>query len=230
MIHGLLVMKDESDRFLGKCLSNIRPHLDTLTVYDDQSTDDSVFIASQYGTVHVRPDSVPSFLQDEGGFRWSAWNLLEGIAKDGDGILVFDADEFYVGDVSFEGELRFCNNNNYDGVSYRYREVFDSRESLKIRTDGFWGNIWANRLCLYRGPSGWKPGMACGSMPTYAKKMYKSKVDILHFGYFSPEDVSSKYTRYSSINHNHNSKHIQSIIAKPILEAWGGNNPLSDTL
>ena len=51
----------------------------------------------------------------------------------------------------------------------------------------------------------------------------KTDLKLLHFGYVRPEDVETRYLRYTSLkNHGHNDKHIKSIKKLPNTKLWEG--------
>lgn len=234
MIYGLCVTKNEANRQLRQVIRSMSEQVDKIMIFDDQSTDNTVNLLDGFPkvTVKIRDNNTPSFLEDEGGFRKAAWSMLDDV-KENEGVIVFDADELYVSKVNlhfdatlneskvFRWALQGCLENGCDGVEYKYNEVFDIGNdfSYGVRTDGFWGDIWAKRFCLYKGPGEYKSGMACGSLPTYVKNIHRSgSTDILHFGYATQEDREAKYQRYSSMQHNHNQQHINSILEKPTLK------------
>ena len=238
---GSLVIKNEADRYLRACLEHMRPCLDELFVWDDQSTDDSVEIAREYTDhVYVRPEDQPSFLDHEGYFRFNAWKQLESSLNptERDWILSFDADEFLVnvlGETPRKGltmATDYAAGNGCVGVILRFPEVFDIQDGIpQIRVDGLWDTIRGPRLFAYRKAASWsnKP-MGCGSEPTYVARGRLSRTDfglvMLHYGYANPEEHQAKYERYSSLNqHGHNNAHVESIIGKKKLIPWQGPVP-----
>jgi glycosyltransferase involved in cell wall biosynthesis len=235
---GSMVMRNEEDRYLASCLSWSTQFLDKVFVYDDQSTDASPQIARDLGCiVDVRPDDVPSFLEDEGRFRLAAWKAFELQAKPrpGDWVFSFDADEFLVAEggerAALDTAVRGAKNSRSVGVILPFPEVFMYADgSLWHRTDGFWGGIKGPRLFEYRTGGEWKmKKMGCGSEPTYVGRgpfLSRHAISVLHLGYAKDEDKTSKYERYSSLeNHGHNNDHVNSIVKRPTLKRWTGKTP-----
>lgn len=240
-IYGSLVIKNEADRYLKDCLDHMRPFLDDLFVWDDQSTDNSVEICKEYTDhVYVRPKDVPSFLEHEGNFRHAAWSKLEETLEpyEGDWILSFDADEFLVDQLTndpraaLEKAADYARTIRAFGVVLRFPEVFDIQNDLPmIRVDGLWDTIRGPRYFEYRRGGSWsnKP-MGCGSEPTYVAANRLSGTDfglvMLHYGYANPAEHQAKYERYSTLDqHGHNNSHVESIIGEKKLVPWHGPKP-----
>lgn len=240
MLFGSVVVKNESSRYLEKCLEHNSKVFDKLFVFDDRSTDDTVKIAERFAdVVVVRPDSVPSFLEHEGKFRKGAWDaFVESMSPVvGDWVWSFDADEFIVsktGDVSsaVASALEVAAQMNAVGVVVPFPEVFKVDGSgVWVRVDGFWGQVKGPRLFKFRDGAVWsdKP-MGCGSEPRYVGRGPLvpdcSGVVALHFGYARRSDQVARHERYSSLfDHGHNDAHIQSIVKEPELVLWGGPVP-----
>lgn len=237
-VFGLVVTKNECDRYLQACLKWHLPLVNALLVYDDGSDDDTLKVVADSGGAHYtcRPDGVPSFMEHEGRFRQDSLHALEELFQpvEGDWIIVIDTDEFLVIDG---GDWRTLHNvaasadrAGCKSVRIPRPEIWDLNPPSE-RIDGFWGNIQCTRL--FR----WEPGgvikdvaMGCGNEPTYvnsAKVYTKSRsLHLLHVGYVEEEDRKDKYDRYSSLSdHGHNDRHIQSILAVPTLRRWTGEMP-----
>jgi glycosyltransferase involved in cell wall biosynthesis len=237
-IIGLLTTKNESGRYLESCLKWNSKIFDELYIYDDQSTDSTVEICSEYGKVKIREDNIPTFMDHEGNFRQAAWEWA-GSESNPDWIMTFDADEFIVPSLK---EIN-AKKGLYDLASYAESvkkksvlisipEIWEISNPLKIRKDGFWAKNSNPRLIKWNESDTVfldKP-MGSGNGPAYCWKNPLSTVhliSILHFGYAKPEDRQRRYERYKSINnHGHNKKHIDSIIDKnPSLTNWLGSTP-----
>lgn len=246
-LHALVVTKNEADRYLESALADLTGLVDEITVFDDQSTDDTVEIAKFYATnVGIRKEG-PSFLEHEGQFRQASWDFFEYVAQPapGDWVLSIDADEFIVVDDNVGRQnfvKRLClraDEANRVAIRFHRPEVWQVFRSPAtpifqepyIRTDGQWNKVICTRLFAYR-PDGkvQDKAMGCGSEPTYVsqgKSLDSDKIKMLHYGYVSEDDVHEKYRRYASLlDHGHNDRHIQSIPARPTLEKWYGPTPL----
>jgi hypothetical protein len=238
-IYGLMVTRNECDRYLQSCLAWHVPIFDGLLVYDDQSTDQTQEIALASGAHFCsRPDSVPTFMTHEGKFRQDSLQALEECFHPdiGDWVLVVDSDEFLVAD---QGDTALVLRVLAEAAdAKRCKSVILNRPELwslnppAERLDGYWGSIRCTRL--FR----WEPGgqikdlaMGCGNEPTYINKapMYPDGrgLRLFHVGYVDPADRQEKYDRYTSLSENgHNDNHIKSILTIPSLRKWGG--PLPD--
>lgn len=233
-----MVVKNEVDRYLEKCLRHMSPFLDELFIWDDQSVDGTPDLCKFFTEhVYVRPDNIPSFLEHEGQFRSAAWaKMVEVLNPDSDvWILSFDCDEFLVSEDNERDSIDQAITAAGQALSIRihFPEIFKVEEDeIWYRTDGYWGNINGTRLFRYLDNARWSDkAMGCGSEPTYVSEGLKSDVNyglnMLHFGYAYPEDQQKKYQRYTNLyDHGHSNSHIQSIIQPPTLEKWQGKVPV----
>ena len=146
-IYALTVGHNEEHRYLRSFLENVSEWASDHFFYDDQSTDNTALIAQEYATVRVRDNSLPSFAEDEGMFRQSAWIMFEAEMnpQEGDWILVIDCDEALVGspDWTIRGSLVDVCESTFPGpVCLAFHEVFGSTGSgvPLVRVDGFWGD------------------------------------------------------------------------------------------
>lgn len=228
-------MKDEADRYLFDCLNHQLQICDRIVVFDDQSTDESVQIATKLGCdVFIRRPNQASFMEHEGRFRQAAWNCLNGIADDS-WVFAFDADEFFVGKSmtpkrAMDRLIEEAVSLNFEGITVPVAEVFGLQAdgNPMIRTDGFWRDISGLRIVKYSPGLILDKAMASGSTPPVSSKFSKKDTaTILHYGYANPEDKYIKYERYSTKTENgHNTAHIQSILSEPSLTPWKGQFPI----
>lgn len=234
-IVGLMVMKNEADRYLADCISHQQAVCDRIIVFDDCSTDDSVKIANDLGCeVFVREESHPSFMEHEGQFRQAAWDLLQNFATSESWIFAFDADEFFVGQTTtsrraMERLIEEADRQGFTGVTIPVAEVFGFQAdgNPMIRTDGYWGDISGLRLVKYLPGQMLDKSMASGSVPPVSTKLGRKDIGtILHYGYANPEDKYIKFERYMSKSDNgHSSSHVLSILTEPALHPWKGPIP-----
>ena len=241
-IYGLVVMKNEEDRYLEKCLEWNSRFLDELFIYDDRSTDDSVNIAETFGTVAVRGENDSSFMENEGRFRQDAWDLFETTIKpeEKSWVLAFDCDEFLTlkssgkpEDIRKYLETIALKAGGYNSHEIPFVEVFDvdGQGKPSYRSDGFWNTIRAPRFFAFKqGGKFADKVMGCGSVPMYVVNGSVMTGDkelvFLHYGYAVFEDRTEKFDRYSSLeNSGHNPTHINSILGRPELHQWFGPHP-----
>jgi hypothetical protein len=224
-IYGLMVMKNEADRYLNSCLKWASSFLDDIYVHDDRSSDDSVSIASNYATVTVRPEESCSFLDNESAFRSEAWKSFEDLASpsEDDWVLAFDADEFLYSPYSVRNSLLECIELGGNSFVVNFLEVFGyDSDSLSIRVDPYWNSICSPRFFRFQGNASWPNSvMGCGSEPLYARSnpAIQDRVTMLHFGYAKEKDRLEKYNRYIS-RPGHSSSHIKSILGEGKYELY----------
>lgn len=225
-----VVIKNEQDRLLSKFLDWNSRWWDKLHVYDDRSTDDTALLCSGFGSVTVRPDSVPSFASSEKAIRQAAWDDLD--AEDGDWIFCIDADEFFVGSNMSERSAldEYIEYAQYGGRMSVLMHLFDmwTREPSQYRVDGYWNDTNLVRFIRWKPNAQWAENGATYSVPEYAMK--SPPIDkialgsLLHYGYTIPGEIERKHALYQKANH-HNPAHIQSIVGTPTLKPYNGVTP-----
>ena len=235
----LMVVKNEADRYLAQALAHATEYADDIFVYDDQSTDNSYEIASEYATAIVRPDSVPTFLKHEGRFRQAALDMMieELRLQGGDWIHVLDADEFLV----CEDDVRATIDDLTESARRRQTRALRVRiptvwggtvvdgilTDPVVRTDKFWNTLMEPRIWqYYPGAKFLDKAMACRNEPTYVRKFPMLDAPTLfnfHYGYAVAPDRMTRYDRYTNLeNHGHHPKFIESINAAAPVKRWTG--------
>lgn len=235
-ILGSIVARNEVGRYLGDVIGWHLEFLDGVHLYDDQSDDGTVDVASRAGAVvDVRSDDVRPFLEHEGEFRQAAWQSFEVDMQPlpGDWVLSIDADEFFCSPDAQERDAlellkSFARSQDANATRVRIDEVFDVIAGVpQKRVDGFWAQISAPRMFRYESGGRFaNRRMGCGSSPTYVAPVDATALacGILHYGYAHSEDRLEKHHRYSSIvHHGHNTRHIDSILKPATLQPVGGD-------
>lgn len=224
----MMCMRNEEDRYLMRSLVWNMRFLDSMFVYDDQSTDDSRKIAWRLGAhVEYRPNDVPSFMEDESKFRQAALESFEATFEPNseDVVVALDADEFLVHSVD-QNLMRPCL-FDMDGEDMKVVEVFEVRNGTPLqRVDGYWGDIMARRVYRHQ-PGGviMKGLKGCGSIPTYVpRRPLMHEAVLLHYGYAKRADQQAKFDRYNGLS-GHGSNHVMSILKQPNLIPWDGVHP-----
>ena len=213
-LYGLMVIKNESSRYLHAALTHASSYLDHIIIFDDQSDDDSATVANEFGDVVIRPDSVSSFIENESEFRQNAWSVFEDACSptSDDWILAIDADEFLIGNNIRDTLIGYASKLEM-GLTLRIPELWNLDPAL-IRIDGYWDSNCSSRYFRYM-PGGTfaERRMGSAAFPTYVRSnLIADDLEILHVGYVDEDDRTIKYNRYSSITEGHSSRHIQSII------------------
>lgn len=213
-----------------------------VAVYDDQSDDDIDELAARLGIAFSRrPQAIASFADNEGDFRWAAWQAMERALRprDGDWVLAVDADELLVSTipnadlalvamqlVDSIAEAELCQRQT---ITFGVTEIFgfDGMGWPLQRVDGFWGDITACRLARWRFQGVFEPRkLGGGSLPSsWPDDPYPNdNLEILHLGYARAEDRIAKHERYAGKS-GHNQAHIESILTEPTLRYWSGMRP-----
>lgn len=235
----LMVVKNEADRYLAQALSNATEYADDIFVYDDQSTDESFQVASEYAQVTVRPDHVPTFMEHEGRFRQAALDTMieELRLQEGDWVHVLDADEFLV----CENDVRTTIDELTETARHRRARALRVRIPTVwggtvsdgvlvdpvVRADRFWNTLKEPRIWqYYPGAKFLDKAMACRNEPTYVRKFPMLDAPTLfnlHYGYAATADRVVRYERYTNLeNHGHHPKFIESINAAAPVKRWTG--------
>lgn len=231
-----LVARDEAGRYLSSVLAALPT--EHVHLYDDRSTDATVAVAEAAGAkVKVRPQRVPTFMENEGAFRQAAWNSMVDTLQPepGDWVLALDCDEIVVakdGDVpgSMKEAILAAQEGGSVGVKLPIPEVWklDDRGPWQ-RVDGYWAGLRAPRLFAYRAAGVFHQArLGCGSVPLYVVEGHLSShtygLAIAHLGYVDPSDRALKYRRYAG-RPGHSPKHISSILSGARLERAGFTLP-----
>lgn len=238
-IHGIVVCKNEADRYLQSCLAWNSQIVDTLFMFDDQSTDNSVDIARSYCDVVKVREGGSSFMEHEGKFRQQAWDVWEASIhpKSGSYVYVFDTDQFMVGSnnnknprKTFDDLIGYAKNSKHDSVMLSIPEIWENKDDvLFTRQDGFWARNSSPHLFEFRPDGAFQmTPMGCGSRPKYVRNPMTNMImgSLLHFGYLNPADRKEKFNRYNNLDqHGHNPAHIASIMKPPTLKEYLGQTP-----
>jgi glycosyltransferase involved in cell wall biosynthesis len=226
-VFSLVVTRNEADRYFEACLSHLS-RFSQIFVYDDQSTDQTREIADRWGArIHLRGESVPQFIEDEGEFRNNSWKICQEAMEpnEDDWILINDADEFLVGG----NVLHILRETKTTEITLRIPEIFSGSLdpstnryiNPQIRVDHFWNQNAHPRLFRYReGLFFADRKMGCGTQPQQIKKSSAHEtLSLLHLGYMDKRDRLDRFNRYKDLP-GHSKQHINSIIEQPRLAKW----------
>lgn len=237
-IHALTVGKNEADRYLTPMLRNLIGVFDTHFFFDDRSTDNTVMIAKSFcSDVIVRTPDQPSFVENEGAFRDTAWTLFRQEVRPevGDFVFVIDCDEFLVTDglramVATAVEDVAIGMKTKVATDIRIHEIFDYADGIPLeRTDVLWGTIHGPRFFRYRTDGGYLSGdFGVPAVPQYVMTFdwaQTEQIALAHFGHCKEEDRMAKYNRYTGHN-GHSNIHVESILSpEKHLEAFTSLQP-----
>jgi len=193
---GFLQMYNESENDnLIRVLNHMKNFCDEIVIYDDGSTDDSVEIALKY-TKHVIRGKTNDF-QNELQHKQQLLNLA--LSLNPDWIVWLDADEVFDRDGTTHGIRALCNYGNVKGIDgFSFQEFNLWKSTNKYRVDGLWNKLWQVRL--------WKnnenlkflqeKGLHRQIYPLGLKKIYRSDIKVIHYGFSSEKKIKEKYEMY----------------------------------
>lgn len=218
IIISILRIKNE-ERWIKKCLEAASDIVSGFIILDDGSTDSTVSICKKFSNViEIHEQSGLPF--DE--VRDKNTLLTMALKHNPDFILSLDGDEIMqpnAKDILFE-EINIIYPN--DSV-FEFQSLFVWDKPNQYRSDGVYGNIWYKRLLRLRDqPSNISydstgyPGNAHSTrLPSNCmgwNNPVRSKIKILHYGYYDDELRQSKYNFYTKLDPNNTAfdgyKHI----------------------
>jgi glycosyltransferase involved in cell wall biosynthesis len=197
---GLMLVKNESQRYLRRVLNQYRELCDMTIVLDDCSTDDTVDVCKEY-TPYVYESSESLWAVNEVHQRRRLWNMLrEHDAEDGDWVLYLDADETIANTNLLVPLLSAADAvGDIDALSFN---LYDMWDETHYRDDQYWSahtTEWVFMVKYHRGRDYlWNErSLHCGRFPTNAVSgFYPTKIAVQHWGWAKPEDRKKKYERY----------------------------------
>lgn len=227
-VYGLVMIRNEADRYLQSSLCALAANVDSLFVYDDRSTDTSVEVAKEFADLVVQRDlDLPSFLENEGRFRNSGWGTFVHHMNPtcDDWIVCLDADEFLISPFPFKDVIKSTNNDR--GLKTSIPEAWEINGDLvQVRIDGFWNSNSAVRIFPFKDELKFRNRtMGVGASPIVDDYIEERTFDILHCGYANEKDRFVKYDRYKTNTKGHNPKHINSILSPATLAIYSANVP-----
>ena len=136
---GITIIKNESQNYLNDWLNEIRKIVDYHIFLDDASTDNTPNIIRDHlkkypGELHILKQSL--FKDNEPLLRSKLWNYARNVARDGDWILIVDADEFY--DENLLSLKKKLLKNKYPNIDVVKVSCLDMWNATSYRVDGNW--------------------------------------------------------------------------------------------
>ncbi|NCB52271.1 MAG: glycosyltransferase [Clostridia bacterium] len=200
MIIGMMLVRNEADRYLRASLGSLLKVCDKVVVLDDHSKDDTPDICRKLGAEVWQSEA--RFSDCEWTVRQQLWHLVTETADAGDWIVSLDADEIITEPEELRDELRTIG-GSWPGVSAVGMRLFDMWGEDHYRDDALWcahKGVWV-RAVRYDPliPEDWRQSkLHCGSFPyhymQYLRMLASSR--ILHYSYATPEDRRRKYEWY----------------------------------
>lgn len=203
MIHGMMLVKNESNRYLVDVLMQLKLLCDRIVISDDKSDDDTVEICRKFTKeVYINDESLWGV--DEKKARQKLWDLTIKNAKHGDFIICLDADEMF--DDKHIDYIKYLLNTvqGVDGIGFR---LFDMWNDTHYRFDRYWqANLHYWCMCIRYDDRNYiwhDKKLHCGRFPANAsQRMLPTLIPIKHMGWSKKEDRIKKYNRYMYIDPN----------------------------
>lgn len=233
MLIAGMICKNEFSRYLKEVVFNLLDFVDKLIILDDKSDDETYEWLKFIQTIDIKakkkiilyqmPKSV--FRTDEYLIRTTLWQKIKNISKNGDWILINDADEII--EQKYHNKILnlISSNNKFTSVGMRLYNMWSETE---YRDDGAWSpkvDI-KRRLFKFKPKDTWlyDRKFACGEVPRYVfqENLFISDIRLKHLAYMKEVDRIRKHKIYMEIDGGkfHAKYHLESIIQNPILKKY----------
>ena len=201
-------IKNES-RWIKQSLESISEICKEIIILDDGSTDDTVKICENFPQVvdiHSQKDLPFDETRDK--------NILlkMALSRDPDFILTLDGDEMIM--PNSKQHLFYELNVLYPNVNlFELKELYVWDKPNQYRCDGVFNNTWSKKLFrlkdqpenLQFGGTDFPGNAHCAAVPNNLvgiNQSVRSKVKILHYGYYDEKLRRKKYDFYSELDPN----------------------------
>ncbi len=197
MIHGAMLVRNETGRWLEKVLEQMRSICDDFVVLDDCSTDETPDICKAYGA-DVFPSIQSYWGTNELKQRKFLWELATHGARFGDWVLCLDADETFDHPEQIQTYVMKADKAGCNSLAFT---LYDMWDETHYRDDRYWvahKGVWPFCVKYEDADYFWKETpLHCGRFPINAGcKIASCPVKIQHWGWSRPEDRQEKYERY----------------------------------
>lgn len=242
MIVAALLVRNEADRYLERCVRNALRFCDAIVALDDHSTDNTAEVIRATARDVNKPVvvlPVPSrkngqergtgwWGENETPARAALWDLAQVVATrrgtEEGWVYVFDADHELEGITPTDFRM-LCRSTKANSWLFPLWDCWDSDELMRI--DGFWQAHFHPRPWLFKVPEGFVPQWGDKSIHTghfpqnYPLVPAKAPgmAAIRHLGYVNEKDrkkKARKYLRLTTLNDRERA-HAQSILEPPTL-------------
>jgi len=197
------IVKNEAHNYLSVWLENISKFADYHVFVDDASDDETPQIIAEHlkkhpGELHIRKTSL--FRQNEPALRAELWEYVRKVAKEGDWILVVDADELY--DDRLLALKKKLLKNKFPQKESVKMSFLDMWTPDSYRVDGYWSPKGAAvRAFRYHNISFGNNSkeLHCPPYPlsVNTKKHIKVFVPVVHLAYLRQKDRERRYYFYT---------------------------------
>jgi len=205
MIYGMMIVRNEAERYLDKVLQQMVQICDKVIILDDNSNDNTVEVCESYGCEVYQTDK-RIWDKNESILRQQLWDLVTNQAEEGDWILCLDADEYFNSKhLPFIDYLFNTVSNEVDGIGFKLYDMWNNRE---YRDDEYWQahkHYWcmAIRYTTQVKYQWNNKALHGGRFPFNAsQRMLPTEIPILHMGWATEHSRSLKYNRYKRLDSN----------------------------
>lgn len=205
MIIGMMLVKNEADRYLRKVLEQMFQICDKIIILDDCSTDNTMDICLEY-TPYVYGSDKSEWATNEVSQRKRLWDITRAFAKDGDWILCLDADETMTHVNDIKKVIEIADINQVKAISFKLYDMWNDKE---YRDDQYWTAHQRDWVFMVRydvnNEYEWREqALHCGRFPVNAFEglILSSSMKVQHWGWATKEDREKKYKRYMEADPN----------------------------
>ena len=201
-------IKNES-RWIKQSLESISEICKEIVILDDGSTDDTVKICENFPQVvdiHSQNDLPFNETRDKNTL------LKMALSRDPDFILTLDGDEMIM--PNSKQYLFYELNVLYPNVNlFEFKELYVWDKPNQYRCDGVFNNTWSKKLFrlkdqpenLQFGRTDFPGNAHCAAFPNNLigkNQTVKSKINVLHYGYYDEELRRKKYDFLTKLDPN----------------------------
>jgi len=221
---GFLQIHNESKKGnLKRVLNHLSKFCDDIVIYDDGSTDNSYEIASKFTKNIIR--SVENDFEKEIEHKQKLLKLA--LSLNPDWIVWLDADEVFDRDgelYAIRNLCKFGESKKIDGFSFQEFNLW--RSLSEYRVDEKWHKLWQIRLWKNNGNIEFEKeiGLHNKLHPKGIKKISKSDVKVIHYGFSDKGKINEKYQMYKEHGQTgwklERIRNEDNISLKPFLRDW----------
>lgn len=233
IVAAMLIGPGEGTRYLDRTLRCASQWADIGVAVLDGADEDTInAVNNSCLGVHwtVREPGTPSFREDESSVRNLLFECLDERCRDGDVIVILDADEELTHPTSVRQALEGLDDHHCWPVTFRHLWAPDGSV---YRIDGGWAPAAGHRIYRHvRGGRVPPRQMACHAVPSTANPGPDVGLVMRHWGYARPHDRPMKYERYMELDGGrfHSLTHLQSIIEEATCQGDAHLQALVDSL
>ncbi len=202
-ILGMMLVKNEANRWLHDCLLVFRKLCDEIIVLDDCSDDNTPDICKLYDC-KVFHSEKSLWSENEVIQRKKLFDLTIKHANNNDWIICLDADELLIYEhIAYIKYIMNSLSNQINGIAFK---LYDMWNNDYYRQDEFWRAHFYHWAMAIRYDKSlnyqWSnKKLHCGRFPlNSAPRTLPTMIPIKHMGWSTQEDRIKKYNRYMEVD------------------------------